>query len=133
MSLFKPYNNPLKPKYFYETIENVKFKTDLVKGIYFSNEWLYINNGAVTVSKGYVFNGASPRWEWFGCEWGTPQGRGLSGLRGFCIHDALWQFHKEIGISKRMGNDVQLMVHKKDSFKPGWLYYKVLNIVALNK
>ena len=128
MSQFKPYNNPLKPKYFYEVTDNVKFNTDLLKGIYFSNEWLYINNGAVTVSKGYVFNGASPRWEWFGCEWGTPQGRELCGMRGFCVHDALYQFRDAIGITKKKADKIQLEIHKEDNFKPRKLYYHILRI-----
>lgn len=120
-------------KYFYIVNKDIEVFTDLLICESFSNEWIKINNGQITIKKGYAFNGASPRFELFGCEWGTPQGRGLVGMIGFCVHDALWQFGKEIGISKSLSNKIQLELHKKHNFKPAKLYYYVLQFITIFK
>lgn len=119
-----PYNHP---KYFYITTKVISCYSIFAKDLEVNEEYLTINNGFITIKSGYAFNGASPRWEWFGCEWGTPQGRGLNGMRGFCVHDALWQY----GIDKKLSNKIQLDIHKQDNFKPANLYYQILNIISL--
>ena len=115
-------------KYFYIIIEDIEFYDDRFKSLDFSNDYCEFKNGKLTVKKGYAFNGATPRWEFFGCEFGTPQGRAYSGLRGFAFHDAMYQYGKVIGLKRKYADRVQKTIHIEDEFNPAKFYCVVLRV-----
>lgn len=113
-------------KYFYIITEDIEIYDERLIGVEFSDKYCSFKNGKLTVKKGYTFNGASPRWEWFGCEFGTPQGRALSGIRGFAFHDAMYQHGKNIGLDRKSADGIQKDIHIEDGLKPAKLYYSIL-------
>lgn len=77
-------------------------------GVPFSNEWLTIKAGLVTISSGYAWDGCSPAYPIMdGLIWlGIPDGPLMTGGRpvswqASLVHDALCQFRPEIpGLKK---------------------------------
>ena len=52
-----------------------------LKGYYYSNEWISIVNGYITIREGYSWNGCT-----FAPDFETT-------LDASCVHDAFYQFH----------------------------------------
>lgn len=81
------------------------YKSPLLAGIFFENEWGYISNGEIEIAKNYAWDGCSPAWR-IGPFWlGTPDGRLNQDGRpqafyASLVHDFLCQFRREIPIRK---------------------------------
>jgi hypothetical protein len=117
-------------KYVHET--NVSIKTNLF-GRSYSAEWLQIDpDGVITVNGanegGYAWDGCSPKANFLHFIWGTPDGkldyrteRPMTYYASM-IHDALYQYKKEIPIS-RVEADLLFMKLLRDArFMWWWLY-----------
>lgn len=115
-------------KYFYEVQRNIRVKNKLLQGVTLDHEFATIRDCVMCVKAGYQFNGASPRWEFMTLEIGTPQGRGNYLIKGFAMHDAMYQFGKEIGLKRENADKIlyQYMVSKNFPFAK--LYYYTLKI-----
>lgn len=81
---------------------------ELLKNVYFSNEWVHIDGGTIIISARYAWDGCTPAYKVPLIKWwvGIPDGWGAK-VDGKCqayyaslVHDALCQFRQEIPISK---------------------------------
>ena len=101
--------------YKFITNKNVGFNTPIL-GRTFKNEWLEIKpSGVMIVSKGYAWNGCSPKWQIFDLMLGTPDGaidqQTFKPITYFesMLHDALYQFKDSIPVTRK---EVDLIFHQ---------------------
>ena len=81
-------------------------------GVDFSNEWITIRHGRITIKAGYAWDGCSPTWNlgplWFG-PWDGPltsEGKPVT-FYATLVHDALCQFRPDIpNLSKKQTVDL---------------------------
>ena len=95
-------------------------------GVDFSNEWITIRHGRITIQAGYAWDGCSPTWNlgplWFG-PWDGPltsEGKPVT-FYATLVHDALCQFRPDIpNLSKKQTVDLfrSLLV---ESGAPTWM------------
>ena len=78
-----------------------------LQGVYFSNKWLSVCNGFITINKGYSWDGCS-----FAID--TPQTYAAS-----CVHDALYQFK----IDKMKSDKAFYDLLKQNGFQFAKIYY----------
>lgn len=95
--------------------------------IKYRTQWVWVENGKITVKKGYAWNGCSPKWNLGLFVFGTPDGP-INCLTGkqYCyyaslFHDALYQFT----IGKREVAD-KLFFDNMLSFPLKHVYYGVV-------
>ena len=119
--------------YIYVHEKDVSIKTNLTPE-FFSNAWLTIEqNGTITVrgsnGEGYAWDGCSPKTIILDLIFGTPDGR--LDLRTekpityftSMIHDALYQFKEEVGISRKETDILFYLTLKEAKFKWSFIYY----------
>ena len=116
--------------YFYELTRDYEVYISELKGIYFSSDYLKINNGSVIILSGYRWNGASPKWTWLGVMWGTPDGVMKSTLKATLVHDALYQYGKQIGIKRSLADKV--LYSSLELFQLKGLYYVMVRLFGWN-
>jgi hypothetical protein len=104
----------------------------------FENEWLHIEpNGHITVKgsnkNGYAWDGCSPKYNFFDLLLlGTPDGRinvntGKSTTYyASLLHDILYQFKDDIGIERKVADD--LFLAYLGDFSPRYLYYYAVRL-----
>ena len=85
--------------------------------ILFNNKWLNIVQGDVTISKGYSWDGCSPKFKLFNHIVGTPDGNSNQTKFASCVHDVLYQFKPE-GVLR---HDVDL-IFLNQLVKAKWSY-----------
>ena len=119
-------------KYVHE--EDVWILTNLT-GRDFENNWLKIeNNGKIIVkgsfSNGYAWDGCSPKWHFVHLIWGTPDGmldyRTEKPITYYAsmIHDVVYQFKKEVDISRKEV-DILFKLNLKESKFLWWRVYSI--------
>jgi len=118
--------------YKFKTNKPVTFYTK-IKGRTFKNEWIELcSDGSITISKGYAWNGCSPKYRVADLMIGTPDGaidkRTFKPLTYYAsmIHDAIYQFKSEIGISRKEADDIFHSELKYVYFFWAYLYYLVV-------
>ena len=81
------------------------YKSPLLAGIFFENEWGVMDGGRIEVAKDYAWDGCSPAWK-VGPFWlGTPDGREMQDGKpqayyASLVHDYLCQFRADVPIRK---------------------------------
>ena len=78
-----------------------------LKGVYFSNEWISIVNGYVTVQKGY---------SWNGCTFAPDTKETYAAS---CVHDAMYQFK----INREVSDNAFYELLKQHGFRYAKIYY----------
>jgi hypothetical protein len=108
-----------------------------IKGRSFENEFVKIeNNGTITIKgsnlDGYAWDGCSPKWHWLDLIWGTPDGkldcRTDKPITYYAsmFHDAIYQFKKEIPLSRKETDIIFTLILKET----GFLWWKVYGFLA---
>ena len=115
-----------KGNYYYELIEDVTIYSPLLKGYEYSNDIMSIQNGKIKILKGYAWNGASPKFTFLDVVWGSPDGVGKKTLKATLVHDCLYQFQKEIGISRIVCDKILLFL--LNDFKLKFMYYYLVRL-----
>lgn len=125
--------------YLYTLSKNYKYKHKLLQGIVFKNEWLDIAPcGTLTITKGYSWDGCSPKFALLGFTIGTPDGH----LRGdgypvlawaSLVHDVLCQFKDEVPITKRISLAIFDDMLKEVNWKFRKLYVVAVNLFGPQK
>ena len=93
-------------KYIYKLNKQEFFKTN-IKDKNFENEWLRINkDGAMSVNINYSWNGCTPKFDFLNFMIGTPEGKYIDynrpiTWRASLIHDCLYQFKRDIKITRK--------------------------------
>lgn len=87
--------------------------------------------------KGYAWDGCTPKWEVLDLIIGTPDGR----LDYFTeepityyasmVHDIVYQFKREIGLSRRTADLLFLKILKESGFFWSWLYYFAVRLAGM--
>ena len=98
--------------YKFRTDSEYYFRTN-IKDRTFENEWIeLLPNGVITISKGYAWNGCSPKIEVLDLIIGTPDGRSSRTdykpltFRASMVHDAIYQFKEVIPITRKEADEV---------------------------
>lgn len=106
-----------------------------INGIQFKNEWLKITpDGVITISSHYAWNGCSPKVNFLDITWGTPDGRlNLSTSKPLTyyaskVHDVLYQFKGEHGVTRSEADELFLEMLKKENFILANVYYAFVRI-----
>lgn len=108
--------------------------SEIVKPVPFTGKWLHIDwKGSMTVPHGYSWDGCSPKIKIFGKIFGTPDGKiGRLGLPktylASLLHDALYQYKKEICVTRKQADLAFLEELEIANFKYAKLYYRAVRI-----
>ena len=118
----------------------------------FENDWLYIDQTHITVKgsngKGYAWDGCSPKVIIADMYFGTPDGRTVKqafevkingkwvlveeyrAITYLCsiFHDPLYQFHRELPLSRKEIDDLFLWHLEQKDFASSKLYYNVVRV-----
>lgn len=119
--------------YYKWTVSNIERESHPDKSIYFSNEWVFLKDGKMSILPRYSWNGCSPKYSIMGLEIGTPDGaidkatQKQMCYRASMFHDALYQFN--IG-SRKEADKIFLKLMPK--FPLRHLYYFVVRILGWN-
>lgn len=117
-----------------------KFKLDKeYKGFFpfdieFKNEWIRIRDNEIKIRKGYAWDGCTPKIKIFDLGYyGTPDGvmnnDGLPLLYyPSLVHDALYQFKKEIPLTRRQADGIFAWMAHRTGFKLTMVYYYVIRL-----
>ena len=114
--------------YGYEELYQKSCKID------FTNQWLEIHNGKLTVHRGYVWNGCDPSYRitdsfWIGTPDGTIRQDGKpSTYYASCAHDALCQFKQSVPVSKEFTVKLFLVMLKERKFAFASVYAAAVNM-----
>lgn len=111
----------------YKTEEDIVSFAEELKGVFFSDKWLSIDDGRIHIPQQYAWDGCSPSWQmpfgiWIGT-WDGPLGidaRPVS-WRASLFHDALCQFRPKIYNLKKQ-NTIDLFSRLlRESNAPAWM------------
>lgn len=95
----------IRDVYKYQLEEDFTYEHPLLKNLSVDQEWMSIQDGKITVKKGYAWNGCSPNKIILGL-WkvGTPNGAMRHGKAwtyyASLVHDALTQYRASINITR---------------------------------
>ncbi|MCK9423698.1 MAG: DUF1353 domain-containing protein [Bacteroidales bacterium] len=112
--------------------EDVSVITNLY-GRPFDSTWLNIDPyGKILVKgsngNGYAWDGCSPKWNILDITWGTPDGRldfeteEPMTYYASMIHDALYQYKGDAGISRKEADIIFRLILKEAGFRLWWIY-----------
>lgn len=89
--------------------------------------WLQIDqNGVLTLSQGYAWDGCSPAWKFAGKWWGTPT---PEATRAAClVHDALYQFLDRNYWTRAEADAAFLALMQQSGFRLAPIYYGAVRI-----
>lgn len=112
--------------------QEFKYRSALLGGIEFRNEFVLIEDFTITIRKGYAWDGCSPAFKlhlgsllpqglWFGT-WDGPLNTNCLPVshRASLVHDALCQFRQEINISKQCSVEIFQQLLIADG-APAWM------------
>lgn len=89
----------------YKLDRNYLYRSPLLAGIFFANDWGRIGHGQIEIFVGYAWDGCSPSWK-VGPFWlGTPDGAEMQDGKpqayyASLVHDYLCQFRADVPIRK---------------------------------
>jgi hypothetical protein len=84
--------------------------------------WLEVEGDKINIKSGYSWDGCSPKVKLPFLNWiGTPDFK--ESMEGSLVHDALYQFHKELPITKDQADRKFLSLMNKNNFKFAEVYY----------
>jgi hypothetical protein len=101
--------------------------------ITFKNDWVTIEKHEITIKKGYSWDGCTPYLFNF-LVWAikTPDGVCVEGKQMLyypsLVHDVLYQFKKEIPLSRSEVDNIFLYDMNKRGFKLANIYYSIVRI-----
>lgn len=90
----------------YQLQSEYTVQAEHLRGVSFYNQWLRIDNGAVTVSKHYAWDGCTPKYflpiiGWVGVPDGALTRQGVpQAYYASLVHDAMCQFRYHIPVTK---------------------------------
>lgn len=124
----------------YVHTEDVWIQTNIL-GRSFSGEWLDISAlGRITVkgshARGYAWDGCSPKYEALDMLLGTPDGKlDYSTAKPITyyasmIHDALYQYKKEVPVSRQDADIIFQLILKQSGFMWWWLYGAIVQALG---
>lgn len=123
------------PPWRYRLTADFTYRSPLLAGITFCNDWVRIEHGLITIQAGYAWDGCSPavRLPVIGTWLGTPDGPTLADGwpqtgRASLVHDSLCQFRAEIPISKAASVAIFAELLQAD----GWRWWR-LYTCAVNR
>ena len=108
------------------------YKTDFFSDVRFENDWIRIRDNEIKIRKNYAWDGCTPKLKVFDLGYlGTPDGvMNTDGLPLLyypsLVHDAIYQFKGEIGISRSQADDLFLYMALKTGFKLSRFYYYII-------
>lgn len=105
-------------KYKYILQEEKKRFFDFLKDVNVCYNFVTVENGWVTIKKGYSWDGATPKIKVFGKWIGVSDGKNNELKKPTMWHDVFTQY----GIGKKSDVDE---IFRFDMFKIGWKYYKI--------
>lgn len=114
------------------------YRSELLLGVTFENNWVTIGDGVITIKQGYAWDGCSPAWYlpvvgWMGAPDGPVDSEGRpQSYYATLVHDALCQFRTELLIPKKVTVDLFKELLLRGGF-PQWranLYSKVVNLLG---
>lgn len=119
-------------KYRFTLLEDFKFSMDT--GVnpklfcFHANKiFLTVDGNEYTIKSGYSWNGCSPKLGVPIIGWiGTPDYPET--IEASLVHDALYQFHKELPIKKKEADLKFLQIMSKNNFKFAEIYYRAVVI-----
>ena len=91
------------------------------KGVYYEHDLFIIDDGLIYIKSGYSWDGCSPKWEVYGVIFGAPDFKCI--YDAILVHDILFQFGREIGISMNIANRVLLDIMKQHRVWLRHVYY----------
>lgn len=121
--------------YKFKTNNPIVFQTE-IKNRAFKNDWIEINkSGQITVSKNYAWDGCSPKFNCLDLTIGTPDGRMVDCIYPITwyaslIHDACYQFKKEIPLTRKEVDVLFLNEMIKQDFKLKYVYYYTVRLLG---
>ncbi len=93
--------------------------------------------GIITVTRGFAWNGCSPKFCVFDILFGTPEGsiHSISGkpktYYASLVHDALYQFlADDLSVTRRDADRFFLLLLTKYEFAPRWFYWLVVRLLG---
>lgn len=118
------YKKKKKGQFLYHLERDYARKIPELKGINFNKKYLQIVDGVLYIPKRYMWNGNSPKFFIWDIVVGTPDGIDDKALEASLVHDALYQYLKDIGIKRSLADKIYLRL--LNDFKPRYIYYSLL-------
>ena len=104
-----------------------------IKGVQFKNSWIKIKkDGGILIKQRYAWNGCSPKIRILDLLFGTPDGAlNLKTGYEYCyhaslVHDVLYQFKKELPISRKQAD----LVFRDRLKSTGFFWWRVYYLVV---
>ena len=107
----------------YKLDRNYLYRSPLLAGIFFANDWGKIEDEAIVIYPPYSWDGCSPAWKigtvWFGVPDGrlNPDGRPQA-FYASLVHDFLCQFRPEVPIRKAITVELFREMLVRSGFSP---------------
>lgn len=118
--------------WLYKIDDDFIYHSKHLDNISFSNEWITIDDGALTIEKEYAWDGATPKWQPLDLfTFGAPDGAIYLGKRithdATLVHDALTQWKESVPITKKQTVDIFDDMLGEVGFKMRPLYVWAVN------
>lgn len=105
-----------------------------LRGYEYDGRYIRLERGGkLYVSRGYRWNGCSPKFAVLGMVLGTPEG--VLGFHGYAltyypslVHDVLYQVGKEMGLDRREVDGIFLVMLGEEGFGMRWVYWVVVRV-----
>jgi hypothetical protein len=118
--------------------EDVWIQTNIT-GRKFVHERLVVEeSGKITVicsfMNGYAWDGCTPKWNCLHITWGTPDGKLDYATEkpmtyyASLFHDALYQFKKDVGISRKEADKIFRILMKKNGYLWSGVYFMAVRL-----
>lgn len=122
-----------REKYIFTLEQDFEFKHQLFMNVNFNSEWLQIFGGVIFIPKGYSWDGCTPKIKIAGkLVIGTPDGEihpETGKPRTYyasLVHDALYQYFPQHGISRKDIDSLFLDMLRMSGFKSAGLYHRAV-------
>lgn len=96
---------------------------------------IYEREGRITITRGYAWNGCSPKFLMFDMLLGTPEGavhprtEKPKTYYASMVHDALYQFRPEgLPLARRQADAIFLRLLRESDFSPRWIYWLAVRL-----
>jgi hypothetical protein len=107
-----------------------EFKIFIPVDVEFTCEWGYIRSGKLTIKKGYSWDGCSPKFKIGKRFYGTWDGVDEELKAASLVHDFLYQFKGEHGITRLTTDLIFFIDMTKINFPLKHIYYNVVRCLG---